>query len=497
MRESAYIKEVLMVPKDKKLTSSDVPAKGAKKNKDKYKELLAEYPNLWEDRNDDDFTHAYAMAEEYKRFLNDGKTEREFVALTIDSLKQLGYEDISSVQTLRAGQKVYQSVKDKGLMIAVVGKKPMTEGVNILGSHVDSPRLDLKPNPLYEDNQVAYLKTHYYGGIKKYQWPTLPLAIHGFAVRRDGSRINFTIGEKDEDPVFYITDLLPHLGQEQMQKKASDVITGEDLNLIVGGRPIDDKDASQRYKLNVLQYLYENYGLVEKDFVSAEIEIVPAMKARDVGFDRSFVASYGHDDRVCAFPALMAIMQQERPDKTCVVMLSDKEEIGSYGNTGAQSALYENFLIELFVKTNVVYDELSFRKTIAASKMLSADVTNGYDPTFASVHDPKNNAYIAKGITMCKYVGSRGKSGTNDANTEFVAEILSAFAKNNIPWQTGELGKIDAGGGGTIAVYMAKMGMDVIDCGVPVLSMHAPYELISKIDLYYTYLAYKTFLECL
>ena len=486
-----------MIPKDKKLISTEKPEKASKKSKDKYKELVAEYKNLWEDRSSDDFEHAYAMGEEYKHFLDEGKTEREFVSLTIDSVQQLGYKDLAALKELKPGQKVYQSIKDKGLMIAVIGKKPLSAGFNILGSHVDSPRLDLKPNPLYEDSDIAYLKTHYYGGIKKYQWPTIPLAIHGFAVRRDGSKINFCIGEKDEDPVFYITDLLPHLGQEQMGKKASEVITGEDLNLIVGGRPIEDKDASNRYKLNILQYLYDTYGIVEKDFVSAEIEIVPAMKARDVGFDRSFIASYGHDDRVCAFPALMAIMQQERPDKTCVVMLSDKEEIGSYGNTGAQSRLYENFLVELFVKSNGVYDELAFRKAIAESKMLSADVCNGYDPTFASVSDPKNNAYMSRGITMTKYVGSRGKSGTNDTNTEFFAQILSAYAKHNIPWQTGELGKIDAGGGGTIAVYMAKMGMEVIDCGVPVLSMHAPYELISKIDLYYTYLAYKTFLEVL
>jgi len=484
------------MPKDKKLVSEEIADKGSrKKNKDKYTYLLAEYPNLWESRNQDDFDHAYAMAEEYKRFLDLGKTEREFVNITIESAEQLGYVDIASVTTLAAGRKVYQSIKGKGLMLAVIGKKPISEGMNILGSHVDSPRLDLKPNPLYEENEMAFLKTHYYGGIKKYQWPTIPLSIHGLVIRQDGSKIFLNIGEKDEDPVFYITDLLPHLGQEQMVKQAKDVISGEDLNLLIGGRPIDDKDAKNRFKLGILKYLNEQYGMVEKDFVSAEIEIVPSIKARDVGFDRSFVASYGHDDRVCAFPALMALFQQERPDKTCVVMLSDKEEIGSYGNSGAQSRLYENFLVELFIKTNGVYDELLYRKTIAATQMLSADVTNGFDPTFASVSDTRNTAYMSRGIAMEKYVGSRGKSSTNDANSEFFASILMAFAKNNIPWQTGELGKIDAGGGGTIAVYLAKMGMEVIDCGVPVLSMHAPYELISKIDLYYTYLAYKTFIE--
>ncbi len=485
-----------MEAKSKKLITEEAPDKGvSKKNKELYKKLLAEYPNLWESRSEDDFVHAMALAEEYKLFLDTGKTEREFVRATIESIEQIGYVDINMVSALKPGMKVYQSIKGKGLMAAVIGRKPLSDGMNILGSHVDSPRLDLKPCPLYEDSEMVYLKTHYYGGIKKYQWPTIPLAIHGVIVRSDGSMINLSIGEKEEDPIFYITDLLPHLGNEQMQKKATEMITGEDLNLLIGGRPIEDKKSGGRYKLGILNLLFEEYGIVEKDLVSAEIEIVPALKARDVGFDRSFIAAYGQDDRVCAFPALMALMQQERPNKTCVIMLSDKEEIGSYGNTGAQSRLYENFLVELFVKTNEIYDELGFRKCMEASKMMSADVTNGYDPTFSSVSDPKNNAYMGHGITMEKYVGSRGKSGTNDANCEFFSQILQVFAKNDIPWQTGELGKIDAGGGGTIAVYMAKLGMEVIDCGVPVLSMHAPYELTSKIDLYFTYLAYKTFIE--
>ena len=485
-----------MLAKDKKLISDDVPEKDTrKKTKEKYKKLLADYPNLWVSRSQDDFDHAYAMSEEYKKFLDTGKTEREVVKACVESAEQLGFVDVSGVSSLTAGQKVFQTIKGKGIMLAVIGKKPITEGMNILGAHIDSPRLDLKPNPLYEDNEMAFLKTHYYGGIKKYQWPTLPLAIHGVVILQDGTKVELCIGEKDEDPIFYITDLLPHLGNEQMQKNAKEFITGEDLNLLIGGRPIADKDAEKRFKLGVLEFLNKEYGMVEKDFVSAEIEVVPALKARDVGFDRSFIASYGHDDRVCAFPALMALMQQERPEKTCVVMLSDKEEIGSCGNTGAQSRLYENFLVELFVKCSGGYDELAFRKTIAATKMLSADVTNGFDPTFASVSDPKNSAYISRGIAMEKYTGSRGKAGASDANSEFFAEILRAFAKNDIPWQTGELGKVDAGGGGTIAVYLAKMGMEVIDCGVPVLSMHAPYEVISKMDLYFTYLAYKTFIE--
>ncbi len=485
-----------MPPKSKKVSSEALPVKDSKKKaKDRYKHLLAEYPNLWESRSEDDFDHAYGMAEEYKRFLDLGKTEREFVKLSVESAEQLGFVDIASQNTLKPGQKVYQVIKEKGLVLAVIGKRPLEDGLNLLGAHIDSPRLDLKPNPLYEEAEMAFLKTHYYGGIKKYQWTALPLAIHGLVVRQDGSKIYLNIGEGEEDPIFCITDLLPHLGMEQMSRKASDLIRGEDMNILVGSRPLQDKDVANRFKLAVLQYLNDEYGMVEKDFVSAELEIVPALKARDLGFDRSFVAAYGHDDRVCAFPSLLALFQQERPEKTAVVILSDKEEVGSYGNSGAQSRLYENFLVELFAKVNDIYDELIFRRMIANSKMLSTDVTNGFDPNYASVSDPKNAAYMGKGVMMEKYCGSRGKSGTNDANSEFFAEILSVFSKHNIPWQTGELGKIDAGGGGTIAVYMANMGMEVIDCGVPVLSMHAPYEIISKIDLYFTYLAYKVFLE--
>ena len=488
-----------MTPKEKKKSEPQSVNKAVsrlkKTDKEKYKNLLAEYPNLWVTGSDDDFEHTEALSDEYKRFLDLGKTEREFVNITIESAEQLGYKDINEFSTLRPGQKVYKSIKGKGLMLAVIGKKAITNGFNILGAHIDSPRLDLKPNPLYEENEMVYFKTHYYGGVKKYQWPTIPLALHGVIFRRDGSKIMLNIGENDEDPIFYITDLLPHLGVEQMNRKGTEIIRGEDLNLLIGGRPVSQEEISNRFKIGILKILNDKYGIVEKDFVSAELEVVPALKARDVGFDRSFIAAYGHDDRVCAFPALKALFDQNSPQKTVVVMLSDKEEIGSYGNTGAQSRLYENFLMEIFAKRNGGYDELLYRHTIEASKLLSADVSNGFDPTFSSVSDPKNAAYMSKGIMMEKYVGSRGKSGTNDANSEFYFDILDAFDKNNIPWQTGEMGKIDAGGGGTIAVYMANMGMEVIDCGVPVLSMHAPYELISKIDLYFTYLAYKTFIE--
>lgn len=468
--------------------------KKTKKSKES-KELFAEFPNLYKDISKDDLEACMNYAEEYKAFLDISKTEREFVENAIEAASDLGFVDIDSQKTLKAGDKVYSSIKGKGLVLAVIGKKPVSEGINILGAHIDSPRLDLKPNPVYEDAEAAYFKTHYYGGIKKYQWTTIPLAIHGVIFTKDGVKHKITIGEKDEDPIFYITDLLPHLGNEQMKKNASEFISGEDLNVVIGGMPLKDAE-KEPYKAYVLKYLNDNYGIVEKDFVTGEIEIVPAMKARDLGFDRAFIAAYGHDDKVCAYPALTALLEQERPSKTCVTMLTDKEEIGSYANSGAQSVLYENFLMELLAKTEKGdFDLLTYRKAIAASKMLSTDVSNAFDPKYASVSDSRNSAYMSRGIKLEKYVGARGKSGTNEATGDFVAEIVSVFDKNSIPWQTGELGKVDAGGGGTISAYMAKMGMNVIDAGVPVWSMHAPYEVISKIDLYYTYLAYKAFIE--
>lgn len=466
-----------------------------KSKKSKEKELFAEFPNLYKEISKDDLDACMNYAEEYKAFLDISKTEREFVENAVEAASDLGFVDISAKKTLKAGDKVYASIKDKGLVLAVIGKKPISEGINILGAHIDSPRLDLKPNPVYEDAEAAYFKTHYYGGIKKYQWTTIPLAIHGVVFTKDGVKHKITIGEKDEDPIFYITDLLPHLGNEQMKKNASEFISGEDLNVVIGGMPLKDAE-KEPYKAYVLKYLNDNYGIVEKDFVTGEIEIVPAMKARDLGFDRAFIAAYGHDDKVCAYPALTALLEQERPAKTCVTMLTDKEEIGSYANSGAQSVLYENFLMELLAKTEKgAFDLLTYRKAIAASKMLSTDVSNAFDPKYASVSDSRNSAYMSRGIKLEKYVGARGKSGTNEATGDFVAEIVSVFDKNSIPWQTGELGKVDAGGGGTISAYMAKMGMNVIDAGVPVWSMHAPYEVISKIDLYYTYLAYKAFIE--
>ena len=464
-------------------------------DKKKKSAIAAEYPNLYEGISNDDLESCMSFAEDYKAFLDISKTEREFVVNSIEAAEDLGFVSIDKVKKLKAGDKVYSSIKDKGLILAVIGKKPVADGLNILGAHIDSPILDLKPNPVVEDTETVYLKTHYYGGIKKYQWTTIPLAIHGVLFKKDGKSVNVVIGEKEDDPIFYITDLLPHLGNEQMSKKASEFIPGEDLTVVVGGIPLNSKE-KEPYKAAVLKYLNANYGIDERDLVAGEIEIVPAMKARDVGFDRAYIAGYGHDDKVCAYPALMALLAQERPAKTCVTILTDKEEIGSYANSGAQSVHYENFLMELLALSNGGnFDMLKFRKMMAASKMLSTDVSNAFDPKYANVSDKSNTAFMSHGIKLEKYVGARGKSGSSEATGDFVSEIIRVFDKNSIPWQTGELGKVDAGGGGTISAYMAKTGMDVIDAGVPVWSMHAPYEVISKIDLYYTYLAYNAFIE--
>ena len=469
-----------------------------KKQSKKDSELFAKYPNLYDGISKSDLEACMAYAEDYKAFLDRSKTEREFTENSIEAAASLGFVDIESKKKLKAGDKVYASIKDKGLIMAVIGKKDVSEGFNILGAHIDSPRLDLKPNPIYEDNEAVYFKTHYYGGIKKYQWTTIPLAIHGVIYTADGVKHKITVGEDETDPIFYITDLLPHLDKDN--KRASDIVTGEELNLVIGGMPLDSKkkdaNVKEPFKANILKFLNDKYGIVEKDFVTGELEVVPAVKARDVGFDRAFIAGYGHDDKVCAYPALMALLAQEKPAKTCITMLTDKEEIGSYANSGAQSVLYENFLMEIVAKSgDGSLDMLKYRKVIAASRMLSTDVSTAYDPKYANVYEKRNTAFMSHGIKLEKYTGARGKSGSSEATGDFVSEITRVFDKNSIPWQTGELGKVDVGGGGTISAYMAKYGMSVIDAGIPVWSMHAPYEVISKIDLYYTYLAYKAFIE--
>ena len=390
------------------------------------------------------------------------------------------------------GDKVYYVNREKSVYAAIMGNKPVEAGLNIIGSHIDSPRLDLKPNPLYEDSGFAYFKTHYYGGVKKYQWTTIPLSIHGVIVKANGEKVTINIGEDESDPIFTITDLLPHLAQEQMEKKLKDGIAGEDLNLLIGSIPIGDEKTTERIKLNVLKILNDKYGITEKDFVSSELELVPAFKARSLGFDRSMVAGYGQDDKICAYTSLRALLDTVTPAKTAVCIFADKEEIGSMGNTGMESHVFDTFISELLNKTNTNRPNL-LDKVFCNSKMLSADVDAGLDPIYASVSEKNNAAFLGMGVGLNKYTGARGKSGASDANAEFVAQIRNIFESNNIAYQVSELGKVDTGGGGTIAYILANKGVDVIDCGVPVLSMHAPYEVTSKFDVYEAYRAYAAF----
>lgn len=453
--------------------------------------------NVWEKATGDDIKEAFEYCEEYRKFLNNVKTEREFAAYTAKLAASKGFlnleELMKSGKVLTPGMKVYYINKKKSAVLAVIGTAPLEEGVNIIGAHIDSPRLDLKQNPLYEDSDFAMLKTHYYGGIKKYQWLAIPLAIHGIFIKRDGTSVEFILGEDDNDPVFTITDLLPHLAQEQMQKKMSEAVTGEGLNLLIASMPYNDEKIKEKVKLNVLSILNKHFGITEEDFQTAEIEIVPANKARDVGIDRSMLGGYGQDDRVCAYPSLMAALELETPEKTAVCLLTDKEEIGSTGNTGAQSTLLEDFLIYLASLTGSSDTGLTLRKCLRASKMLSADVNAGVDPNYDSVYEKRNATYLGRGIMLQKYTGSRGKYDASDANAEFLGEIRKLFNDNGIIWQTGELGKVDQGGGGTIAQYAANLGMEVVDCGIAVLSMHSPFEITSKIDIHMMHKAYKVF----
>ncbi len=430
--------------------------------------------------------------DEYIHFLNRSKTEREATSFITEILDKNGFVNIKDKMILVPGDKVYYVNRAKSVYAAVLGSKPVEAGLNIIGSHIDSPRLDLKPNPLYEDTGFAYFKTHYYGGVKKYQWTTIPLSIHGVIVKANGEKITINIGEDDEDPIFTITDLLPHLAQEQMEKKLKDGVAGEDLNLLIGSIPIGDEKITERIKLNILKILNDKYGITEKDFVSSELELVPAFKARSLGFDRSMVAAYGQDDKICAYTSLRALLDTVTPVKTAVCIFADKEEIGSMGNTGMESHVFDTFISELLNKTNTNRPNL-LDKVFCNSKMLSADVDAGLDPIYASVSEKNNAAYLGKGVGLNKYTGARGKSGASDANAEFVAQIRNIFESNNIMYQVSELGKVDTGGGGTIAYILANKGVDVIDCGVPVLSMHAPYEVTSKFDVYEAYRAYAAF----
>ncbi len=451
----------------------------------------------WTKYNKTELRKLETVAKEYRAFLDDGKTERECVNGTIERAKAEGYRDLKALiahgEALKAGDRVYADCMGKAIMLFIIGKKPMENGFNIIGAHIDSPRMDLKQNPLYEDTGIAYLDTHYYGGIKKYQWVTLPLALHGVVAKKDGTIVNVVIGEEDGDPVFCISDLLIHLSADQLQKKAATVIEGEELNVIIGGIPLKDEE-KEPVKANVLAILKEKYAIEEEDFLSAEIEVVPAGKCRELGLDRSMLLGYGHDDRVCAFAQIKAMLDMKNtPDYTCCCILADKEEIGSVGATGMHAKYFENAVAEVMNLTGE-YSELKLRRALTNARMLSCDVSAGYDPNFAGVFEKKNSAFLGQGVCFNKYTGSRGKSGSNDANAEYMARLRKWMEDSKVRYQTAELGKVDVGGGGTIAYICAEYGMEVIDSGVAVLSMHAPWEIISKADLYEAFKAYRAFL---
>lgn len=434
----------------------------------------------------------FNFCKDYMDFLNKSKTEREFVKEAKKIADLNGFKDLSEYDTLNAGDRVYFINRNKSMYLAIIGQEKMETGLHIIGSHVDSPRLDLKPNPLYEDTGFAYFKTHYYGGIKKYQWTTIPLSIHGVIVKPNGEKIEVNIGENESDPIFTITDLLPHLAMDQMEKKLKNGIDGEDLNLLIGSIPFDGEKISEKVKLNILNILNQKYGIVEADLLSSELELVPAFKARSLGFDSSMVAAYGQDDKICAYASFAAMMNLENVKNTAVCILADKEEIGSMGNTGMESHMFDYFISELLNKTGENRVNL-LDKVFCYSKMLSSDVDAGFDPIYASVSDKTNAGLLGKGISLNKYTGARGKSGASDANAEYVAWIRNLLEKYDIKYQLAELGKVDIGGGGTIAYILANKGVDVIDCGVPLLSMHSPYEVTSKFDIYEAFRTYKAF----
>lgn len=462
-----------------------------KNEKEEDKKLTA-----WEKYDEKQLKKVFELAEDYKKFISECKTERECTDRVIKIAKENGYKNLDKIikenKQLKAGDKVYVNNMGKAVALFVIGEDSIEKGMKILGAHIDSPRLDLKQNPLYEDTDLALLDTHYYGGIKKYQWVTLPLAMHGVVVKKDGNKIDFIIGEEETDPVVGISDLLVHLSADQMDKKANKVIEGEDLNILIGSIPLKGEE-KDKVKANILKLLKDKYKMTEDDFLSAEIEVVPAGKARDYGMDRSMVMGYGHDDRICAYTSLEAILKIDKPDKTCVCLLVDKEEVGSIGATGMQSKFFENTVAEVMDRTGD-YSELKLRRALKNSKMLSSDVSAAFDPNYTSVMEKKNSAYFGRGIVFNKYTGSRGKSGCNDANAEFMAELRNIMEKHDVSFQTAELGKVDQGGGGTIAYILASYNMEVIDCGIALHNMHAPWEVASKADIYETVKGYYAFL---
>ena len=466
--------------------------------------------SAWESYTAKQLKELEGLCGEYIDFISECKTERECVDHIVKTAEDAGYVELDKLikdkKNIAAGDKIYSVWMNKSVAMFKIGKAPLAEGMNILGAHIDSPRLDVKQNPLYEDGGLAYLDTHYYGGIKKYQWVTIPLALHGVIVRKDGSTVIVNIGDNEDDPVFFVSDLLIHLAQEQMEKKAAKAVEGEALDIIIGSKPLvikgsaakkeqaEEKKSKEKIKSNILEILKDVYNVSEDDFVSAELEVVPAGRARETGFDRSMILGYGHDDRVCAFPSFKAMLDSSDVERTACCILVDKEEIGSVGATGMKSHFFENMLAEIM---NLMgdYSELKLRRTLASSCMLSSDVSAGFDPSYASVFEKKNSAYLGSGVVFNKYTGSRGKSGSNDANAEYIAYLRNILDADKVRYQTAELGKVDAGGGGTIAYILALYGMNVIDSGVAVLNMHAPWECISKADLYEAYRCYNAFLK--
>lgn len=458
-----------------------------------------ERENAWKSCNKQTVKEIFGFCEGYKKFISECKTERECTRRSIQMAEEHGYRNLKEIiaakETIKSGDKVYADNMGKAIVLFNIGKKPIEEGLKILGAHIDSPRLDVKHNPLYEDSDLVLMDTHYYGGIKKYQWTTIPLALHGVVALTDGSVIDVEIGEKEKDPVVCVSDLLIHLAAEQMEKNGAKVVEGEALDLVVGNMPFNPKkDEKNPAKAYILDILKKKYRIAEEDFMSAELEAVPAGRARDLGLDASMVLGYGQDDRVCAYTSLMAMLEVEEPEYTSVCLLVDKEEIGSVGATGMQSLFFENMVAEILDRMGC-YSELILRRTLANSEMLSSDVNAGFDPNYAYAFEKKNASYLGRGVVFSKFTGSRGKSGSNDANAEYIARVRKALERENVAYQMAELGKVDIGGGGTIAYILAKYGMDVIDCGVAVLSMHAPYEATSKIDIYEAKRGYVAFLN--
>ncbi len=454
------------------------------------KELLNDEKSGWTELEEGEQKQIFAFCDDYTAFLNEVKTEREAVCFFVKELEKQGYKPYEHGKAYKKGDKAYINNRGKAIAIIKFGEKPVEEGLKIVAAHIDSPRLDLKPNPLYEDSELCYLKTHYYGGIRKYQWPSIPLALRGTVIKADGSKVYVNIGDSDSDPCFVVNDLLPHLATEQSQKPLHKAIAGEDLNILIGNIPFKDGKTSEAVKLNIAKILFDKYGIKEKDFVSAELCAVPAFKAKDIGFDRSMIGAYGHDDKVCAYTAARSILDSGDVTNTTVVLLADKEEIGSEGNTGMNSDFLRNIAYDL-----AAAEGSNGWIALENSKCMSADVTCAYDPNYASVYEKRNSAILGRGVGVMKYTGARGKSGTNDASAEYMGHIRAMLDKANVIWQVGELGAVDAGGGGTVAMFIADLGVDTVDVGVPVLGMHSPFETVSKLDTYMAYKAFNTFIK--